>query len=252
MITQIEKENNLFPISVSSDILIAGFTGRKHGNMSLSYGDTRFALENRGVFLQEMGIKHDNLICAKQVHGSEVVVVTEEHRGKGAFDYNLAINGTDAFITNRKNLALAIFSADCLAVSFYDSKNSAIGMAHAGWKGSKEGICQKVVKEMKNNFGTLPQDLYVAFGPAIRKCCYEVGDEFNQHFPGKVAKRLDKFYLDLAEVNKSQLLNCGLKEKNIFDTLACTSCRIKDFYSYRQEGSSCGRIMSVTMLKHND
>ncbi|MBI4708016.1 MAG: peptidoglycan editing factor PgeF [Candidatus Omnitrophica bacterium] len=247
--SEILKENNLFPILPHTGVVVAGFTGRRHGNMSLSYGDTRFALENRRAFLDELGIKHDDLICVKQVHGSEVAVVTEEHRGKGAFDHHSAINGTDAFITNKKNLALAIFSADCLSVFLHDRKNNAIGLVHAGWKGSKEGICAKAVSEMKNNFGTSAQDLYAGFGPAIRKCCYEVGEEFHRHFPGKVAKRLDKFYLDLAQVNKEQLLNCDLKEENIFDSKICTSCRIKDFYSYRQEGSSCGRIMSVAMLK---
>lgn len=217
--------------------------------MSLAYGKTDGSLKNRRDFLRELGIDYRDLVCAGQVHGSRVKFIEEKDKGKGALSADTAIPDTDAFITNRRNLPLAVFTADCLSVFIYDPRKSAIGLAHAGWRSSKENIVSKTVQLMQEKFGSLAQDLEAGFGPLIRQCCYEVGEEFNQHFNAGIIRRNSRYYLDLAGINKKQLLDSGLKEENITDPQICTACRNEEFFSFRKEGVSCGRMMSVMMLK---
>lgn len=229
--------------------LLSAFSARVFGNMSLFYGNTDGALENRKDFLKELSVDYRDLICAKQVHGSLVRYAQWADIGRGALSYDNAICDTDAFITDKINLPLAIFTADCLSIFLYDPKAPAIGLIHAGWRSSKENIAAKTLQLMAEEFNTKAKDLYAAFGPAIRGCCYEVKREFINFFPADVIRKSSRYYLDLAKINKKQLLDSGLEGKNIFDPEICTFCQNGEFFSYRKEGSSCGRMMSVIMLK---
>lgn len=217
--------------------------------MSLLYGDTKDSLKNRKAFLSELGIDYRDLVCAKQVHDTKVSYVGPGDQGKGALYYDTAIDSTDALITDKKNIPLAIFTADCLSIFLYDSKVPAISLVHAGWRNTKENITTKTVQSMEEKFNTKPEDLCVSFGPAIRGCCYEVGREFKQFFSSDLIERDGHYYLDLVKINKKQVLDSGAKEINIFDSKICTSCQNEGFFSYRKEGNSCGRIMSVMMLR---
>jgi hypothetical protein len=229
--------------------IISAFSCRHDRNMSLAYGDTTYVLESRRNFLQTINIDYRNLVCAKQIHGSNIKSIKEPERARGAIRYENSISDTDAFITERRNVPLAIFTADCLSIFIYDSQAPAIGLVHAGWRSSKEEIVSKVVKLMQKEFNTLAGNLSVALGPCIRSCCYEVENSFNGLFPYGLISRNAHFYLDLAAINKRQLLDSGIREKNIFDSGICTSCKNKDFFSFRKEGKDCGRMMSVMMLK---
>ena len=230
--------------------LISAFSTRISGNMSLFYGDTANALENRKNFLKISGIDYRDLVCAKQVHGRAVRYIQETDLGKGALSYDGAINGTDSLITDKKNVPLAIFTSDCLSVFLYDSKTNSAGLVHAGWRSSRENILGETLRLMQEKFNTEARDLYAGFGPAIRDCCYEVGRDFTGLFaPEYIINRANRYYLDLAGINKKQLLVLGVKDKNIFDSKICTACNNEEFFSYRKEGISCGRMMSVIMLK---
>ena len=228
---------------------ISAFSPYFFKNMSLFYGDTREALSNRKNFLNSLGIDYQYLVCAQQVHSSYVRYAREEDKGKGALSYDRAIADTDALITDRRNLPLAVFTADCLSIFLYDSLTPAIGLIHAGWRSTKENIAACVIQLMQKQFNTRPESLQVGFGPAIRSCCYEVTSELNDFFPYNLIKRDNRYYLDLIQINKNELLDLGVKENNILDPQICTSCRNKEFFSYRKEGNTCGRTMSVIMLK---
>jgi YfiH family protein len=229
--------------------LVCAFSTRHANNLSLEYGDTTLSLNNRKDFLGNLGIDCRRLVCAKQVHGDRVRLIKESDAGLGALAYDSALEDTDAFVTKDKNVPLAIFTADCLSVFLYDSKVHAIGLVHAGWRGSKEKIIYKAIDLMNYKFNTNPSDLYVGFGPSIRDCCLLVGRELNEFFPQDMIPRDNHYFLDLITFNKRQLLDLGVKNTNIFDSGICTSCRNDTFYSYRKEGSHCGRIMSVIMLE---
>lgn len=231
------------------DFVIASFSNRRHQNMSLFYGDTASALDNRKKFLSGLGIDSQALICTQQVHGGNIRMVNEREKGCGALSYTKALLDSDALVTTKKNLPLAVFTADCLSLFLLDPCTPAIGLLHAGWRSSQERIAAKTVRRLQKEFGSQPKELRAAFGPALRSCCYEVEKEFQRYFPASVFEKDATYYFDLIHSNKKQLLASGMKEKNIFDSGICTSCQNKDYFSYRKEGRLCGRIISVMMLK---
>lgn len=228
---------------------ISAFSSRLFQNMSLFYGNTRESLGNRKGFLSTLGIDYRDLVCAKQIHSSCARYVEEEDRGKGALSYDSSIADTDALVTDKRNLPLAVFTADCLSIFLYDLATPAIGLIHAGWRSAKENITAKAIQLMQKKFNTKTLDLYVGFGPVIRNCCYEVSQDFNDFFPRDIIERNNRYYLDLVQINKRQVLDSGVKKSNIFDSKICSYCRNDDFFSYRKEGKACGRIISVIMLK---
>ncbi|MDD5432336.1 MAG: peptidoglycan editing factor PgeF [Candidatus Omnitrophica bacterium] len=230
---------------LENQILVCATSNRQHGNTSLFYQNIEHSLDNRKGFLETLGIDYRDLVCAKQIHSNKVVYVTEEDRGKGALTYDSSIPDTDAFITDIKKLPLAIFTADCLCVSLFDSSRPSVGIVHAGWKSTKENIVLETIRLMQEKFDAQPKNLSASFSPAIRNCCYEVGKDFG----GALIERDGRFYFDLIKANKEQLLAAGLSSGNIFDSGICTSCRNNEYFSYRKERDKSARMLSVIMLK---
>ena len=216
--------------------------------MSLCFGDTRDSLENRGKFLTSLGIDYRNLITAKQVHGKNVEYVGQENIGNGALDYESSVMDTDGFITDQPGVPLAILTADCLSVFIYDPGKPAIAILHAGWRSTEQNISQEGVRAMQNKFDSQPKDLLVGFGPSIRSCCFQVEDDFKSNFAFGLLKRDNRVFMDIALINQRQLVDCGVREENIFDPAFCTFSD-DDFFSFRKEAQAAGRLISVMMLK---
>ncbi len=241
------KDGQLFG-GLFSGKLVAAFSGRARGNMSLNYSDTSNSLVNRRNFLESFGIDCKDIICAKQNHGANVRRVGLSQRGSGALSFDTALPDTDVFVTNEKKVPLTVFTADCLPIFLFDSRAECIALIHAGWRGTHAFIARKALDAMVKEFGSRPGDVLAGFGPAIRGCCYRVGEDFQKKFPRAVELRGDSYFLDLAEVNRKQLNFSGIKSVNMFDCAICTCCRNSEYFSFRKEGFSSGRMMSVMML----
>jgi polyphenol oxidase len=229
--------------------VIASFSRRQDGNMSLSFGDIRDSLENRKKFLSVQDIDYRDLITAQQVHGKNVEYMRQKNKGSGASDYESSVIDTDGFITDQPGVPLAILTADCLPVFIYDPRRPAIAILHAGWRSSEQNISEEGLKGMQNKFGSRPKDLLVGFGPSIRSCCFEVEKDFKSNFAFGLLKRNGRVFMDIALINQRQLVNCGVREENIFDPALCTFCNNNDFFSFRKEAKAAGRLISVMMLK---
>lgn len=227
----------------------AAFSTRHDGNMSFSYGFSKKSLENRIKFLNNIGIDYRSLICAKQVHGKNIEYVTDLDKGRGALDYNSSFVDTDGFFTDRKNVSIAVLTADCLSIFIYDPKRPAVAILHAGWRGTEQNICAEGIRLMQQKFGSQPHRMLVGFGPSIRSCCFEVEKGFQSNFPFGLIDRDGHTFMDVALVNKQQLINTGVREENIFDPKICTSTDILNYFSFRKEAENAGRLMSVIMLK---
>lgn len=228
---------------------VAAFFSDRFYNLGFFNTTPKDLKSNRKKFLKPFGINYKNLVCAKQPHHKKIALIKCNQKGRGASNFNSAIKGADGLVTKEKNLPLAVFNADCLSIFLYDPNSKAIGLLHAGWRGTSKKIAENAILKMKKSFGTKPADLIIGFGPAIRKCCYEVGNGFKRYFPEDLIKRGNKLYMDLISANLKQLIKNGVKNKNIFDCKICTSCQNKNFFSYRREGEKVGRMMSLTMLK---
>ncbi len=176
----------------------------------------------------------------KQVHGKDVIHV-------GSMSFLEKCPDADAFITNKPGIPIAIRTADCVPVFLYDPVKNAVGLAHAGWKGTQAQIAAKTAKTMQDKFGSKCYDLKVVLGPAIRSCCYEVGEEFIGYFPQDVKERDGRLYLDMVAANRRQLIEMGLKDENITDSGVCTCCD-KKYFSFRRDGEKAGRMISLMMI----
>ena len=127
-------------------------------------------------------------------------------------------------VTNEKGVTLVTYYADCTPLFFVDTKNKAIGLAHAGWRGTVGRIGEKVLKTMKENYVTNPQDVKVCIGPAISKCCYEVDSPVAEKFlelEGRDSSKFvfdkgeGKYMLDLLECNRQIVVSAGVNPENV-------------------------------------
>lgn len=235
---------NLFPHSITM-----GFSGVSDGNMSLSGGGADASARNRERFLNGLDIDISRLVCAKQVHGDNIVRVTNANAGQGAFDSGTSVEDCDALITDKRRVAISVMTADCLSVFLYDAQNRVIALVHAGWRGTRENITGKTVQAMMEHFDCRPENIYAGFGPSIRNCCCEVSEEFKGYFSSGLESRDGRYFLDLSRINRQQLLKMELKPDKIFDSGVCTMCGKDEYFSYRREGDKAGRTISVIMMR---
>ncbi len=203
--------------------------------------------ENRRRFCAALGIDVRSLIMAQQVHGDRVAIVDESQAGRGACRHADAIPETDAMVTASRSVALAVLTADCVPVLVVDPVREAIGIAHAGWRGTLSMIAAGTVLKMQDAFGTDPADCLIVLGPAIGPCCYTVGADvalqFQHTFPS--AACVIEARLDLRQAIRTQLTAIGVETYSISSVGGCTACDPALFYSYRGEGGRTGRMMSV-------
>lgn len=226
-------------------------------NLGLHTGDdANVVRENRKLFCQAAGMDFNKVVTAEQIHGANVVVVGSQHAGKGVSEFETAIKGTDALITNEPNLSLMLFFADCVPVLILDPIRKSIGISHAGWKGTVAKIAQKTILAMQSEFGTRPEDCLVGIAPSIGPCCYEVDSQVANQFKEQFVNWTDmlqpyqsKWKLNLWLANQQQLLEIGVKNKNIIISEVCTACNKELFFSYRAEQGITGRIAAAISLK---
>jgi len=228
-------------------------------NLAFHVGDDSAAvLENRAILARAMGFELETLTVPEQVHKTKITVVKNAHRGKGALSDDGRIGKADAMVTNMPEIPIMVLVADCVAVSFFDTKRNVIGLAHAGWKGTLGRIAVLTLKKMESTFGCEPADVIVGLSPSIGRGHYEVGSEVLDAFvEGFGRKEAQEFiqedmdgtcYLDLWAANEWQLKNCDLPEENITVAEMCTSCHPARFFSHRHESGNTGRFAGLMML----
>ena len=187
----------------------------------------------------------NDVVYLNQVHGTKVY----------SYDENVSIvnyNG-DGIVTKEKNVAVGVFTADCVPIVLVDTKNKVIESLHSGWKGTLNNIVSQGVKVMKENYGCDESYIKAFIGPHNKSCCYEVSQELIDTF-----KDCDLFRnkqinygrnLDLQKCVEIQLINEGIKKSNIVCLNLCTYCsRDKKLYSYRKREESHGRLFSFAFI----
>jgi hypothetical protein len=244
------------------DGVVQGFSTRRgpaarpdEFNMSLrTAGGADDVLENRRAFCRALGITLERVVFMQQAHGDHVAVVGMADAGRGARSLEAAIPATDAMITRERGIFLAALGADCAVISLYDPEAGAVGIVHAGWRGTVAGIIVKAVSRMREEFGCDPADVIAGIGPAIGPCCYEVGREvLEAAAKGRgseaVLQRDGRSYFDLRQANVAQLMAAGLRHERIEVADVCTSCERERFFSYRRDGSAGGRFCGIIGMK---
>lgn len=267
-------------------------------NLGFTKQDPRATVErNRELFLKQLlaerpsgGSEQESwsLISLRQIHSDLIFRVpsqseTESEARSAAQSKSITKEplAADGIVTDTPGLLLAIQTADCLPVILVDQKRRAVGVFHAGWRGTVSRIVEKGVGEMQKHFASDPRNLIAAIGPGIQKCCYDVGEEVRTRFEMQFAyadslfhevKDSDpvrdkypllfltarapghselpvKLFLDLVQANRRQLLDAGVLAKNIEVVGSCTACNIDQLFSYRAEKGVTGRMMAVAGIR---
>lgn len=250
-----------------TNIVIHAFTTRMQGVGKDAYESLNLSiltdepltnvLENRRRLSDALGFSIHDIVGAWQVHGDNIYQVVNKDRGRGSIDPITVIPDTDALITREKGVVLSAFFADCVPLIFLDPENEAVGIAHAGWKGTAARIGAKTVQAMERAFGSKPEKILSAIGPSIGACHYQVDEpvitRFRQEFPGDYREFLTPeekpgyARLDLWKANEYILKKAGIPKENISVSRLCTYCNQNEFFSHR--GGSKGRHAAVIMLK---
>lgn len=212
-------------------------------------------MENWRRFLDATGIGYRPFVSGKQVHGNYVHIAAKK-------DANLPYGESDpieadGYVTNEKYVPLVAFTADCVPVLMEDPKAGVIGAVHSGWRGTVADIGAEAVKQMVS-LGATAENIRVAIGPAIDRCCFEVGPEvieavINLIGPDEAegfysVMHGDKYMLDLRGVVKQRFVQIGVPEQNIELIGECTKCHPDRYYSHRNTGDRRGSLAAVIML----
>jgi YfiH family protein len=242
--------------------LLAGIPGLRHGfsergggvslppfaslNLGPRSGDApAHVRENRRRFLAALGLAGLPVLAPRQVHSAQVSVQTAAPP--------LPADGVlpgDAVVTNARGVAVMVLAADCVPLLLCDPGFGVIAAVHAGWRGTAGAIASRTVATMEERFGCQPERVLAVLGPAIGRCCYEVGAEVLAAVahvtPGPIeafsVRRADgKAMLDLAAANVAQLRAAGLRPEHIAVVGLCTACHPSRLFSHRRDGRSTGR-----------
>ena len=280
--TSSKAERTILQAEPLTDIpwLVHGFSTRLGGfsrvygggalNLGFTEQDSRNAVErNRTAFLSKFGFMKNGqpwpLITLRQIHSDLIHHVSKPPEEQLA---------GDGLVTETPGMLLGLGTADCLPIILVDVKKKAVGIFHAGWRGTLKRIVEKGIGEMGRYFGTLPGNVTAAIGPGIHGCCYEVGTEVRDQFASQFSYATElfreskdsdsirkkypllflsdfpkKIFLDLVEANRRQLLDTGVPAENIAASPLCTSCRTDLLFSHRKEKGVTGRMMAVVGIR---
>jgi YfiH family protein len=187
-------------------------------------------LHGFGTRNADIPARFERLATLQQVHSAECVAGA----GRGG------VLGTgDALLENTPGAVVAVKTADCIPLLLVDPGHRAVAAVHAGWRGTVAGIAQRAVAALGAQFGSRAGDLHAAIGPAIGKCCYEVGAEVAAQFGVD-----GRAHIDLAETVRRQLEAAAVGGQRIYMSGLCTQCRAGEFHSFRRDGAAAGRLYS--------
>lgn len=270
-----------------SSWLWAGFSTRRGGqsrlfcaddapgelNLSFNVGDKpKTVAANRRLLAEAVsGSAETPIVALQQIHSGLLRTSTREDATR-PLPWK-----ADGHLTAERGLLLGIQTADCVPVLLADRRKRVVAAFHAGWRGTVKRIVELGVGRMRLEYGSRPEDLIAAIGPAVGPCCYAVGEELRAEFESQFAYASELFcevydsdpvrtkypllfltqrapghspigpspHLDLIEANRRQLLDAGLKPKAIQILGGCTNCRTDLFFSYRASEGYAGRMMAV-------
>ena len=199
--------------------------------------DPAAVAENRARVLRSAGFGPDRLATAGQCHGARVTEVLAPGHHPDC----------DALVTRVPGVALAVTTADCMSILY--SAPGVVAAVHSGWRGTADGMPEAALEAVCRLAGCAPDAVQVAFGPAIRGCCYEVGDEVVARFPAEAVRPTSgRPKLDLPVAAKRALRAAGVRAESLTDTGACTSCEPALYFSHRRDHGRTGRHWGVAAL----
>lgn len=244
--------------------------------------DPAIVARNRERFIQAVAGKSKmELAAVRQFHSGMVRIIEKDHGPLVKPDGRAVLRG-DGLMTDVPGILLGVQTADCIPVLVADRRTRAVAAFHAGWRGTLARVVERGIGTMRLRYGSRPEDLVAAVGPGIGACCYAVGEEVRFEFESQFAYAPELFtevydsdpvrekypllfltarapghsnigpqiHIDLWEANRRQLLDAGLRARNITVTAECSGCARdrngqRRYFSHRMEHGYTGRMMAV-------
>ncbi len=246
-----------------ADLPVAAHVSTRHGgispapwntlNFSIFRGDTPERVQlNQQRLAEGLGIDVRAIIRCRQTHSTRVAKVDQSNAGQWQED-------CDALITDSIDLPLMLVFADCVPILLYDPVNHALGIAHAGWRGTVNGATGSLLWAMQAAYGSNPADIIAGIGPSIGPASYQVGPEVYDLAQAKLNNAAALFsypagpdqnpHFDLWQANVEQLLEAGVPSSQIEVSGIDTAQNTSDFFSHRAEQGRCGLFGMVAWLQ---
>ncbi len=258
---------------------VAGFSTRIGGvstgcyeSMNLSFGrgdDRENVMENFKLMGASAGFEVESVCLPNQCHSNSVRIVTANNKGSGILTPKIT-EEADAQITDVPGVTLICYGADCVPIYLCDTLHRAIGLVHAGWKGTLNNIVGSTLSRMNHLYNTFPRDIIAVIGPSICFDCYEVGSDVAEPFLmiysdklksiesvipsfniGQIIKPLseDKYLLNLWNANMINLIQAGVPRVSISISGYCTKCHSNMLFSHRAHGNERGSNAAFMYIK---
>ena len=239
---------------------IGGLSELEHtSGLNLAFGrgdDEDTVYKNLAIFAKAVGFDDKKVISVPQIHSNIVKNVTCNDAGAGYYTEHKF--SCDGYVTTEKNLPIGIKTADCVPILLEarDENDEVIAVAavHAGWRGAADRIVENAVLELCR-LGAKAENIYIAIGPCIDECCYEVGNDFanqieiklGQNYKNQfvIEKENSSLYANLKGMNLEILTVSGVPLGNIDVAQYCTCCDEKLFYSHRRQKGMRGAHLNV-------
>lgn len=207
---------------------------------------------NRRAACQTLGFDIDDLIVPQMTHCANVARVDVSHRGRGGSPDSDILPDCDALVTDTPGILLGITVADCLPVFLYDPVRQALGLVHAGWRGTAAGIVPRALQCLQREFHCRVHDIRAVIGPGIGGEAYEVDLPVRMAFPESLSEapgvfrpaRPGHWRLDLTAAVCHQLREEGVPAAQIAVCPMRTSTHPEWFYSHRAV-PGCPRMLAL-------
>ena len=204
--------------------------------------------KNLNIVLNKIKYKKKNLILLNQIHSNKFYYLKKKPKKR--------LKG-DGILTNYRQLALGILTADCAPILFYDPKKKIIGAAHVGWRGAYKKITKKIINFYLKNGSNL-KDIYIVIGPCIAQRNYEVKNDFKKKFVKQnlnnkkyFKSKANKIFFSLKDYLTGQLKESGIKNIEIIkkDTFNVKNNFFSARRSLKNNNNDYGRNISIIMIK---
>lgn len=246
------------PVKHAFSTRIGGVSRKEFAAMNLGFSrgdDEADVVENYRRFAEAAGVPMMQITAGAQDHHTNVRRVTMENAGVGVWKA-ADMESIDGLVTDEANLPLMIYCSDCVPLYFYDPEHHAVGLSHAGWRGTVNGMAKATIEKMQAEFNTDPAKLLAAIGPSIGPDCFEVDPPCAEEFlalPAHEAFVKDdgngKFHVDLWECNRRYMLESGMQPENITVGGVCSMCESDLVFSHRVTRGKRGSNAGVLMLE---
>jgi YfiH family protein len=201
------------------------------------------AMKNRARLCAALAIDYWRIVVPGQVHSGTVVSAKNETFAQ-----------VDAIATDEAGVPILLHFADCTPIILYDPSKRALAVVHAGWKGTAASIVKNAIAFLRDNYGSQPENIVAAVGPAIGSCCYPTNSDVAQRLAATVSNAeglivwAEQPRPDLRAINAMQLLEGGVLKVDVTDI--CTACQPEMFYSHRQSGGKTGRQGAIACINN--